>query len=360
MTNGSTCEVLTYDDPDQRQKWRQLCNSFENIDVFFFPEYARLFELHGDGRPYLFVYKNSSRDLVIYPFLKRSLSEFFRYQKIDKNLFDITSPYGYNGYLRNNNTINMEEFYNHFHDYCNNNNIISEFVRFHPLLNNIVYAPSKVKKLNWRETVVIKLDQNEEEIWSSIQPTCRNKIKKAIKNNVEIVQDGNYTNIDYFCKLYIDTMDRLNANKYYYFSNQWFYSFIDLMKDNIVLFHAYHNKEIINSAIFIFNNLYIHYYLSGSLFEKRYLAANNLLLYEVALWAKSRGIKYFNLGGGYQPNDSLSRFKASFSPYQTKFFIGGAVHQSQYYEYLCDLRMQNTEIQPNPHFFPLYRLPQEF
>jgi serine/alanine adding enzyme len=360
MKNKAYFELLSYDDPSQRQKWREICNSFDKIDIFYFPEYAKLFELHGDGKPYLFVYYESSEDLVIYPFLKRSVSELFRYQKIKNNLYDIISPYGYNGYLRNNNTINMDEFFNLFNGYCNNNNIISEFVRFHPLLNNISYSPSKVKILDERDTVVIKLDQEQDEMWSSFQPTCRNKIKKAINNNIVILQDSNFTNIDIFYKLYTDTMERLNANRYYYFSNQWFYSIIDLMKYNTVLFHAYHDKEIINSAIFIFNNIYIHYYLSGSLFEKRHLAANNLLLYEVALWAKSKGIKYFNLGGGYQPNDSLSRFKASFSPYQTKFFIGGVVHQSQYYEYLCDLRLQTGEIHQNPQYFPLYRLPQEY
>ena len=127
--------------PDQREKWRGICNSFEKIDIFYYPEYLRLFELHGDGKPYLFVYYESKDDVVIYPFLKRSLREIHQFHNLPKNLFDITSPYGYGGYLRKNNNINMEQFYVYFCNYCKENNIVSEFIRFNPILNNILYAP---------------------------------------------------------------------------------------------------------------------------------------------------------------------------------------------------------------------------
>ena len=80
--------------------------------------------------------------------------------------------------------------------------------------------------------------------------------------------------------------------------------------------------EIITSAIFIFHNTYINYFLTGSLYEMRHLAANNLLLYEVALWAKSNGMKYFHLGGGYHGEDSLYRFKESFSSPQGSILCG--------------------------------------
>lgn len=358
MTSKPYFELLSYEDPDQRQKWRRICESFENIDIFYCPEYSRLFELHGDGKPYLFVYHSSCEGLVIYPFLKRPLSEIIRYQKINKNLFDITSPYGYNGYLRNNNSIDMEKFHNCFHDFCKKNNIVSEFIRFHPLLNNISYSPKQVEIIQERETIVIDLMQDNDKIWLSVQPSCRNKIRKARKNNIVILIDEKFEDLDVFCKLYTDTMYRLVAHDYYLFSKPWFHLFIDLMQHNTVLFHAYYDNKIINSALFIYNKTYIHYYLSGSLFEARKLAANNLLLYEVALWAKNRGIRYFHLGGGYQPNDSLSHFKSSFSPYKTKFYIGGVIHQPEYYEYLCDIRMQTGEIQQNSKFFPLYRVPQ--
>ncbi len=356
MISTSQIEILSIDDPIQRQKWRQLCDSFETIDVFYYPEYCKLFELHGDGKSLLFVYYNESGGIVIHPFLIRPLSEFLREKNSDITIFDITSPYGYNGYLRNNPKLDMDIFYEHFQNYCNDNNIISEFVRFHPLLNNANYAPRKVSMIQERETVVIDLTLSEKDFWSSLNPKCRNKIRKAMKNNVSVVLDENFNNIDTFYYLYTDTMQRLNAHKYYFFSKKWFYSLIELLKENVVLFHAIFNGIIINSSLCLFNDQFIHYYLSGSLFAERNMAANNILLYEVALWAQAKGIKYFHLGGGYQPNDSLSRFKAAFSPLRVKYYLGGVIHQPKYYEYLCKLRIKTQDVGAQGTYFPLYRI----
>ena len=119
---------------EEKNKWHNLCKLFKDIDIFYYPEYGKLFELHGDGQPFLFVYYQSSKDLVIYPFLKRSLNQIAGLQNLNQNLFDITSPYGFGGYLPSSSKVDMGKFFTCFHKYCQDNNIISEFVRFHPIL----------------------------------------------------------------------------------------------------------------------------------------------------------------------------------------------------------------------------------
>lgn len=352
-------ELLSYDAPDQREKWRGICNSFEKIDIFYYPEYLRLFELHGDGKPYLFVYYESKDDLVIYPFLKRSLKEIHQFHNLSKNLFDITTPYGYGGYLRKNNNINIEQFYVYFCNYCKENNIVSEFIRFNPMLNNILYAPKLIDIDKNNETIVIDLLKEEDKIWSEMSSRCRNSIRKAVKNNIKVVNDINFDEIKIFYKLYIDTMNKLGANRYYFFSIEWIYELINLLKGKVVLFNAYYQDNIITSAIFIYHKYYINYFLTGSLYELRHLAANNLLLYEVALWAKKMDIKYFHLGGGYHGEDSLYRFKESFSPHKEQFFVGRSIHNSEDYKYLCNLKLQNGPLMRESKFFPLYRVPLE-
>ncbi len=356
MISDSRIEVLAYDDAEQRQKWRRLIDSFENIDVFYYPEYCKLFELHGDGKPYLFVYMDPYYNLVIYPFLKRSLKGFLIDTNNNLNLFDITSPYGYSGYICNNENLNMEDFLNIFHDYCKENNIISEFIRFNPLLSNVSFSPKKLNFFLERQTVVIDLRKSKEDIWSSFKSNCRRNIKKALKSNVSIVLDDNLKDIDTFYNIYTITMQRLNAVPYYYFSRNWFYALKELLKDNVVIFHAKHEGKIINSALFIYNAKYIHYFLGGSLSEKNEYRGNNLLFYEATLWAKERGLQLFHLGGGYQPNDSLARFKESFSPYILKYHVGGVIHHRYYYDYLVDLMFKNKQIDNNINYFPLYRL----
>jgi lipid II:glycine glycyltransferase (peptidoglycan interpeptide bridge formation enzyme) len=254
----------------------------------------------------------------------------------------------------------MEHFYDCFHNYCKNNNIISEFVRFHPLLENVKYAPQSVDIRQYNQTVIIDLKNDEAEIYGKMNPKCRNKIRKAKKNNVKIEIDSNFNHIDVFIRNYHDTMKRLDAYDYYFFDYSWFYEMINLLRNKVYLFHAYLDNHIIASVLFIEEKPFIHYFLTGALYEKRHLAATNLLLYEVAIWAKKRGLEYFHLGGGCLPDDSLFRFKESFSPYLRDFYIGGTVHHPEYYEYLCQIRFGNSKPNENINYFPLYRIPLKY
>jgi sugar O-acyltransferase (sialic acid O-acetyltransferase NeuD family) len=350
-------EVLSYDDPEERLKWKSICQSFKDIDIFYYPEYVHLFEVRGEGKARCFVYYDDN-GTVIFPFLIRQINELECFRDISDNMIDITSPYGYGGYLRNNDLVDMDKFYEVLSNYCKENNIVSEFVRFHPLLNNSLYSPEGVDTHLINETVIIDLTLTPEEIWGKLAVSCRNKVKKANKLGVQVFIDENFENLDKFHELYVNTMERLRAQQYYYFTIEWFHNLIESLKGNVVLFYAVYRNNIIISGAFLFTGEYIHYYLSGSDYRMSHLAANNLLLYEVALWAKERGIKLFHLGGGYQPGDSLFKFKASFSPLKSQFYIGNIIHDLEYYQYLCARKQVGEgKILADPSFFPSYRAP---
>ena len=69
MAEQERYEILSYEDVEQRQRWQALCQRFENIDIYYLPEYSYLFELNGDGKAYCFVYHEGPKNIVIYPFL---------------------------------------------------------------------------------------------------------------------------------------------------------------------------------------------------------------------------------------------------------------------------------------------------
>lgn len=358
MSSPGSFEVLSYDNPEDRQKWRSICQSFKEIDIFYYPEYVHLFERKGDGKAHCFVYYEGGNGIVIYPFLKRRINELPIFHDISDNLTDIISPYGYSGYLRNISAVNMNNFINNFHNYCSQNNIVSEFIRFHPILNNFSYCSDNINIQEWNETVVVDLSLSTDNIWKDMSPSCRNKVKKAGKNHVEIIHDRNFEHLNKFYELYTDTMKRLQAQEYYFFSKSWFKELIELLPNNVALFHGVCNSSIIMSGIFIFNRDFIHYFLSGSIYEMRHVAANNLLLHEVSIWAKNEGIKWFHLGGGYQQDDSLYRFKASFSRLRYPFCIGNVIHDSDCYHYLTRRRESSASKEPiGWQYFPAYRAP---
>jgi lipid II:glycine glycyltransferase (peptidoglycan interpeptide bridge formation enzyme) len=351
-------KVLAYEDPQDRQEWHTLCESFKEIDIYFYPEFSYLCQLHGDGQAFCFVYFESPGNVVIYPFLARRINELTTFNNCPDNLIDITSPYGYGGYLRSSDQVDMDRFYTTFKQYCQDNNVISEFVRFHPLLNNHYYCPKDIKIEVWNETVAIDLTKDESEIFLDMYYNCRYNVRKAIKSGVIIQIDEDFRHLDDFYDIYIKTMTRVNAHDYYFFTRKWFYDAARLLSGNLSLFHAVYQDSIIASGLFMHSGPFVHAHLGGSIYEMRHLRANNLLLYQVALWAKKCGFKIYHLGGGVNPKDDLFKFKASFSPIRMNYYIGKAIHDHEFYKSLTDLRSDSEDGNPlGGLYFPEYRPP---
>ena len=108
-------------------------------------------------------------------------------------------------------------------------------------------------------------------------------------------------------------MDKDNAEKYYYFSSNFYQSILNDLPQNAQVFYAVYENNIIAASIILAANGKLNYHLSGSIKEYSNLAPTNLLLYEVALWGCANGYKTFYLGGGVgSGNDNLYKFKKSF------------------------------------------------
>jgi lipid II:glycine glycyltransferase (peptidoglycan interpeptide bridge formation enzyme) len=105
----------------------------------------------------------------------------------------------------------------------------------------------------------------------------------------------------------------------------------------------------------------VHYHLGAS--EARYLdsGVNNLLHHTAALQAQAAGCRWFHLGGGRTPDpeDSLLRFKASFSKDRLPFLTGRQVHNQPSYNALCAAWMRQSQAVRKPNYFMLYRMPLE-
>jgi len=356
MADRERYEILSYEDVEQRQKWQALCQRFDDIDIYYLPEYAYLFELKGDGKAHCFVYYDGPDHIVLYPFLRRNINELPAFADLPGDLTDITSSYGYGGYLRNSQQIDMYRFISLFHQYCQENNIISEFVRFHPFLENHAYCEKSVSPQLWNEIVYFDLNNSEEDIWKAIARTARQGINKAVAANITLSYDPDFEHMDRFCDLYTETMNKVGADNYYFFSQSWFENMVKLLKDHMALFHAIQEGEIIGSMINFHCGDYICIFLAGSNPEKLHLRPNNFLYFKSALWAKAMGFKKYLLGGGLKPNDSLFKFKTLFSPLRAPFYLGKVIHNPEQYQYLCNRKLEGSLTDSNPNgFFPLYR-----
>jgi serine/alanine adding enzyme len=353
MTGYPRYEVLSYDHPAERERWRELYYRFPPgaIDVFYLPEYAHLFELHGDGRACCFVYWESPDRFVLYPFHLRFIRDIPEFRHVDPEWTDIISPYGYGGYLASHRVIDWARFFTVFRDWCRERRVVSELTRFHPLLGNFDSCRPFIPTHRSSEVVVIDLQGGPEKIWQGFSPSCRNKIRKAQKLGFSIRVDETLEHLDDFHRLYTETMDRVQARDYYYFSRSWLESLKELLAGRAVLFNAFREGRVIASSLFLHKGDFAHYFLSGSDPEAYKTGANNLLIQEGAFWFIKKQTIYLNLGGGKRLYDGLYKFKSSFSKISFIFLVGTKVHNIYMYNELTK-NIYTYSIKDN---FPKYR-----
>ena len=358
-------EILDY---KLNKYWENLLIENNIHSVLFSPEYLRLWELNGDGKAKLFFHK-SYYGIVLYPFLIRKINdlEFFQQMKIDETFYDITSPYGYGGplvkpYNKSGIDLLLEGFIKEFSLFCRKNNIVSEFIRFHPLMENHENFINRLEMERMNSVIYVDLSVTEEELWGNYKRNNRKNIKKAMRNDIEVVVDEKFEFLDEFLEIYYETIKKNNAKKYYFFP-KIFFEFIRVsLNKNSVLFISKIDERIISVELALYDKDIIYSFLGGTLLEYFPLRPNNLLKHKLILWAKEKNIKYYLIGGGYHPGDGIFEYKRSFSKDGIKdFFVGRKVYDNKKYKILeesFEKYLSNNNITVNlkeTKYFPSYR-----
>ena len=342
--------MLTVYTLEQAEEWDKVVHTFKDYDVYWLSGYVKAFQIHGDGEPLLFYYDVAdTRGINVV--MKRDIAKDEKFiGRIPENTyFDISTPYGYGGWIIEGE--NLNELFASYESWMKKNGIVSEFVRFHPMLMNHECCTDYYDVVQLGEVVHMDLS-SPELIWNNITSKNRNMIRKAIKNDIKIYQ-GRYPDIyKKFQEIYNGTMDKDNADAYYYFGDEFYKSVLIDLPHNAQVFYAEKDNEIIAASIILATNGRLNYHLSGSLKEYSSLAPTNLLLYQVALWGCENGFNTFYLGGGVgSGDDGLLKFKKSFFRGNLNFYhIGKKIFDIDRFDYLVSI---SGIIDSN--FFPKYR-----
>lgn len=345
--------MLTVYTIEQAEQWDTVVRSFKDYDVYWLSGYVKAFHIHGDGDPMLFHYESDGcRGINVV--MKRDVADDPHFiGKIEKGkYFDFASPYGYGGWIIEGK--NTEDLFKTYEDWLQKNEIISEFVRFHPMLQNQEKCGEFYEVIQLGEVVHMDLS-SPEDIWQNIVSKNRNMIRKAVKNDV-VIYNGRFPEIyEKFRVIYNFTMDKDNAEEYYYFEPEFYESLLNDLPQNAQVFWAEKDGTVIAASIMLATNSRMNYHLSGSLREFSSLAPTNLLLYQAALWGNANGYKTLYLGGGVgSGEDSLFKFKRAFYKDDlNRFYIGKKMYDTERYEMLVGLRQGIQSL-----YFPLYRAEQ--
>jgi len=332
------------------QQWDECIKSFSEWDIYYLSGYVKAFHLHGDGDPFLFYYEENSLR-AIYVYMRRPTSL--------PSIFDSVTPYGYGGVLFEGDTSeeNRKAFWSAYVEKMHEEHIADNFVRYHPVLKNAVLMKTVSTVIDLGKTIAFDLT-SPDVIWENIISKNRNMIRKAEKNGIKIRHGKDLELFKDFRRIYNATMDKDNAEEYYYFGEQFYESIHNDLHDNYEMFYAVLNGEIIAMSIMLYGNKQMHYHLSGSMIEYRNMAPSNLLLYQAAIWGYEHGFKTFHLGGGVgSGEDNLYKFKAAFNKNSDfQFSIGKQVFDQEKYDELVKIRRESDpHFDDNSNFFPLYR-----
>lgn len=234
--------------------------------------------------------------------------------------------------------------------------IVSEFAHLNPWSDNSHVLESNFVHYD-REIVWVDVSLNPDDLWSGhFAHACRKNISRARKEGVRIVCVTTDDLLAEFHRIYIQTMQRNNAEPNYYFARDYFKMIQEEMGTQARFVFAEYKGQLVAATLYLCDESNVFSYLGGSDASFQHVRPTNAIIYDTICWAHSTGKKRLILGGGYKPNDGIFRFKATFSQYRQPFYTYRRVHLDDSYAVLTQSwRSYYDTRDDNGAYFPVYR-----
>jgi len=297
-----------------KDEWNKLLESrfYGKYDIYFKYEYLDLWANWYGGIPEAIYWTNDASEV------------FWTHIVLDKEVdyntskFDLTTPYGYGGYLLNDHG-GLDEFYRRYLAYLKGR---KEFIRLHPIFCDWRYITPGFKLQLVDDIIVVDLTKKPEILFTEFKTDRRRNIRKSKRKRLttNIIKSPTKEQIKKFSELYYNAMDLNNAGERYYFPLEFLENHFKYL--DAVLVNAEKDGEIIGSSIFILGSDTIEYHLSGRDYSDKTLCPHDLILWNMIQWANQNGYRRLILGGGRGNNDTLYNFKRGFSKLTYPYYVG--------------------------------------
>lgn len=324
-------------------------------DLYFNPSYAKVYkDIDGDCDTFIF---KCPYGKITNTFILREIE-----WEIDgEKYFDIVTPYGYGGPKAENVvdiTKLMDAYKKAFAAYCKEKHYICEFIRFHLFDNVDVRKNFYGETLHLLDNVVVDTTgEYDTKIWMGYEQKVRKNVKKALKNGLEIIIENNTNHLDDFLNIYNSTMDRNNAEDYYYFKADYFKRIEELLPENFMYFHVVKDGKVVSTELVLCSEKYAYSFLGGTLTEYYEFRPNDFLKNEIIKWCNQKGIQKFILGGGYHKDDGIYKYKRGFTKDDdVPFYIGKYIFDEDLYNKAIECRKKaDASFDTETKYFPAYR-----
>jgi hypothetical protein len=339
-------------------------------DVYHSAAYHAYSSDSGEGDAYLVVAGDRDRWLA-WPYLLRGIPD--RRTGLPSGLTDVTSVYGYSGPLAWGCTPGeefVEKAWLEILGVWRDQRVVSAFTRFHPLLGN----EALVSSIRWPgddgdhsapvvplgRTISIDLTLSDEEARADYSSSLRRQIKNYRAAGLTTTYDDGMVDLPEFTRLYHETMDRNDADGYYFFDLGQFRRLRDALGDHLHLLVTRMGDEIGAACLFTEYGGIVQEHLMAASGAMAAISPYKVLIDDARAWAKARGNKVLHLGGGRGAReDSLFEFKRRFSSRRHAFYTGRWIVDREAYTRLVDehAAASTGNGQFLPGYFPAYRAP---
>lgn len=335
---------------ETRERWNEVLGKVSLTDVYYTFEYCTSSAQLQNGQAILLFYK-SELGHVIYPFIRREIQT-----DLNMTVYDMITPYGYGGPNISGDSKIITDFRKEFHLYCEQENIVSEVITFHPMIKNALAMENYCDLQFIRKTTAVDLTDELETIRQNYSSMTKRNIKKARRNGL-VCQEVAKTpeNIELFFDIYNETMNRQQSTSFYYFPISVIeQQLLDTLISKSRLLFVTYEEKVIATTILLTSEHFAHYHLGGSDEAYLQLRPNNLIFDFMIELSKQDGCKLLHLGGGYEADDGLFKYKTSFTNNNTfDYYMGKNIINAETYKLLVDEKKQSIHFAES--YFPQYR-----
>lgn len=323
-------------------------------DLFFEEAYGKLYERMEHGVCEEFVFQSAYGE-VRHLFIKREIPMLIHGER----WYDAITPYGYGGprIIRCATGCHSDlvtDFELAFREYCKDQRIVSEFVRFHPIFDNARDFSNCYEVTFQRETVGTTLAGFDDPVASEFSKSARKTLRRALNAGVTCRITVAPGDLQRFKEIYYETMSRVHADAYYFFDDDYFDNCLLKFADKIVLAEAIYEGQVIAAELHFLYEGIMHTHLSGTVHDFHQMSPIYVLQYGAVRWGKENGVKLIHTGGGRtnDAEDPLYKFKKKFGQHTGfRFYTGRKIWNAEIYGELCK-KSRATADEP---FFPAYR-----
>lgn len=356
--------VWDANDSEDYASWLSTWEEWPEREIGAHPAYVSLFKAQGD-RILCAAYRTEDNGLVLYPFILREVPSYLLPSKQSEPLRDTITPYGYGGphaWGVSDATRTSSEFWALFDVWADQNNIVSEFIRFGLFPQTLLPYPGDVAVRS--RNIVRSLELDDNSIFLSFEKKVRKNVRKAERSGLTVEIDEHGERLEEFLRIYTGTMKRRKAPESYRFPSTFFETIHNKLLGHFAYAYVLHDRKIISTELILISELTVYSFLGGTNDEYFELRPNDLLKHEVIRWARSKGKTSYVLGGGALPNDGIERYKRSFAPDgAVDFMTGQRILQPQAYRRLVEARHDKSSSADHElmieesSYFPKYRTP---